>query len=79
MPLYVYSCSHQTKEVLLSTPKPQKCPHGCTMTRNYSSERAGLPPFKAYNTDAFPGGIKHITTRDQEKKLEKSTGFVRVQ
>ena len=78
MPLYVYSCKHETKEVLLSVPIPQQCSCGCAMTRNYSSERAGLPPFKAYTTNAVGPGMVHVATRRPSAGLEKKTGFVRV-
>jgi hypothetical protein len=78
MPVYVYTCKHETKELLLSQPKPQKCSCGCSMTRNYSSERAGLPPFKGYTTDMISKGMIRVDTRSEERALEKKTGFARV-
>ncbi len=78
MPIYCYKCKHESREILLAFPLNQKCSCGCPMTRDYAAEHAGLPPFKAYNTEAFYGGITHVTTRDQERRLQKESGFVRV-
>jgi len=46
--------------------------------RNYKAERAGLPPFKAYWTEAlFPERV-YVDSRSTERKFERQTGFRRI-
>jgi putative FmdB family regulatory protein len=80
MPIYVYKCAtHGVKELLLGKATPQKCPEcSSCMERQYALEKAGFPPFVSYTTEALSPNPVHIATRDEQRKWEKKTGFVRV-
>ena len=87
MPVYIYECPacneyfelyepYITKKMPPETASCRLC--GGLAERNYKAERAGLPPFTSYWTEAFKGKDPvNVTSREQEKKLCKEHGFER--
>jgi putative FmdB family regulatory protein len=85
MPLYSYKCDCGYTETVLKTMEQASVPHLCKgcgkeAYRNYSDEKPGHRPFKAYFTEALTPGPHpiEVRTREQERALLKQTGFERV-
>ena len=79
--IYVFRCRKCGDfELFLRKPVVGAVCHVCgsIARRNYSAEKAGLPPFKAYWTEAlFPDPV-YIDSRSTERKYERQTGFRRI-
>jgi hypothetical protein len=80
MPIYVFKCKkHGKTEMFLNVPTSQECPTcKSVMDRDYTTEHAGLPPFKSYVTNAFTPRMVEINSKEDQRKWEKKTGYVRV-
>lgn len=80
MPIYVFKCKkHGKTEMFLNVPTSQECPTcKSVMDRDYTTEHAGLPPFKSYVTNAFTPRMVEINSKEDQRRWEKKTGYVRV-